>query len=146
MDAICERDFFLRFPSVFWPAIGTFTCYTSVESAKRTDGFHVVVRAKCQGHFVLQHGSPGVSAHNSLAPDTILGPAHVRCLMGSLHGSNNVEFRESGEIHRRDDLRVLDAIAPVAFAVGFGDSFENVERNPIGTIPNRMEGKLKAGL
>src|SRR6267154_5892871 len=38
-DAIFERDFFLRFPSVFRPAIGTFTCYTSVESAKRTDGF-----------------------------------------------------------------------------------------------------------
>jgi len=41
---------------------------------------------------------------------------------------------------------VLDAVAAVARAVGFGDGFEHIERNPIRAIANRVERKLKTGL
>ena len=66
--------------------------------------------------------------------------------MRRLHGSYDVEFRKTREIHGRDDLRVLDAVAAVAGAVGLGDRGENVQRDAIGAIANGVERQLKPGL
>ena len=57
-------------------------------------------------------------------PTRDFGPAHVGGLMRRLHGGDDIEFGEAREIVGRDDLRVLDAVAAVARAVGFGDGFE----------------------
>jgi len=86
---------------------------------------------------------PGISAHDALAPDAVLGPAHVRGLVRRLHGSNDVELRKAGKIHGRDDLCVLDAVAAVARAVGLGDGLENVQRDAIGAIADGMKGQLE---
>ena len=66
--------------------------------------------------------------------------------MGRLHGSDDVERGETREVGRRDDLRVLNAIATVARAVGFGDGFERIEGDGVGAIADSVEVELEAGL
>src|SRR6266480_7240413 len=145
-NAILERDFLLRLPAVFRTALRAFARNAGVQAAKGADGLHVIVRSKRHRHTVLQHGGPGIGAQDALSPDAVVRPAHVRGLMRRLHGSNDVEFRKTDEIHGRDDLRVFDAVAAVARAVGFGDRFENVQRDAISAIADGVEGQLETSL
>ena len=120
--------------------------HASVQTAKRADGLNRIVGAKRQANPVLQHGVPRVGTFDPLTADAVLGPAHVRGLVRRLHRSNHFEFREALEIHRRDHLRVLDAVAAVARAIRLANGFENVESNAVGAISDGMKVQLKAGL
>ncbi len=52
---------------------------------------------------------------------------------------------ETREIVRRNDLRVFDAVAAVARAIGFEDGCENVERLAIGAVADGVKINLEAG-
>ena len=57
-----------------------------------------------------------------------------------------MKFRKTREVHRRDDLRVLDAVPAVTRAVSLGHRLENIQRDAIGAVTNRVERQLKPGL
>jgi len=59
--------------------------------------------------------------------------------MRRLHGGDDLQAGEARNVGERDDLRVFDAIAAVARAVGFGDGFECVERDAIGAVADGVE-------
>ena len=61
--------------------------------------------------------------------------------MRRLHGGDDVERGEAREIGGGDDLRVFDAIAAVARAVGFCDGFKCVESDACWR-GRRWRGKL----
>ena len=64
--------------------------------------------------------------------------------MRRLHGGYYVELGKTREIFESDDLGVLDAIAAIAGAVGFGDGFEDIEGDAIGAVADGVEGELEA--
>src|SRR3989442_3637040 len=66
--------------------------------------------------------------------------------MRGLHGGDYFEFTETYEVHGVDDLRMFDAVAAIAGAVGFDYSFEDVESNAIGTVTDGVEIELETGL
>src|SRR6266702_929294 len=145
-DAILEQNFLLRLPTVSRTAIRAFARDAGVQPAKRTDGLDGIIRAEGEPDAIFLHGGPGVGADVPLAADAVVGRAHVGGVMPRLHGGNDAALRKTGEIHGRDDLCVLDAVAAVARAVGFGDRFENVEGYAIGAIADSVESKLETSL
>src|SRR6266853_713436 len=66
--------------------------------------------------------------------------------MRRLHGSDDVKFGKAGEIHGRDNLRVLDAVAAVSRAIGLPNCFEHIQRDAVGAIAYSVESELEAGL
>src|SRR6202042_1943772 len=138
-NAFIERDFFLRLPAGGGAAIGEFASDAGVEAAHRIDGLDVVVGAEGEVNFIFQHRVPGVGALDALGADARFGPAHVGGLMRRLHGGDDVERSETGKICGGDDLRVLDAVAPIAGTVGLGDGFERVERDGVGAVADGVK-------
>ena len=143
--AVVEREFFLRLPAASGTAVGNLAGDAGVEAAHRVDGLDVVVGAEGEMNFIFEHRVPCVGAFDAVGADARFSPAHVGGLMRRLHGGDDVERGEAGEIGGRDDLGVLDAIATVARWVGFGDGFESVEGDGVGAIADGVKCELEAG-
>src|SRR5437899_4229657 len=79
-NAIRKRDFLLRLPPVLRTAIRAFARHASVQTTKRADRLHVVIRTEREPNAVFQHGGPSIGADDPLAPDAVLRPTHVRGL------------------------------------------------------------------
>src|SRR5216683_7032597 len=142
-NAILQRDFFLGLPPAGRIAIGKLTRDASVESAEGADDFDGIIGAEGKTRAAFFQRGPGVSALDAFGTDAGFRPAHVVGLMRRLHGGDDFELGEAREVLGGDDLRVLDAVAAVALAIGFCDGFEDVERDAIGAVADGVEVELE---
>src|SRR6266849_3104126 len=151
-NAVLQRDFFLGLPPAGGSASGKLARRgglardASVESAEGADDFDGIIGAEGETRSAFFQSGPGVSALDTFGTDAGFRPAHVGGLMRGLHGGDDFELGEAREIFWGDDLRVLDAVAAVALAIGFCDGFENVERDAVGAVADGVEVELESGL
>src|SRR5216683_2060933 len=151
-NAILQRDFFLRLPAAGGSASGKLARRgglardASVESAEGADDFDGIIGAEGETRSAFFQRGPGISALDAFGTDAGFRPAHVVGLVRRLHGGDDFELGKALEIFWGDDLRVLDAVAAVALAIGFCDGFENVERDAVGAVADGVEVELESGL
>ena len=117
-----------------------------IYSKKRIDWYHGIVGPERQAHTILLHRVPGVRAARALRAKAVSGPTRIIEKMRGLHGGDDLEFSETGEIAGLNHLRVLHAIAPVARAIGFAHSGERIERDAVCAVAYGVKGELKTGM
>ena len=84
---------------------------SGIDATKGGNGLHRVVCAEGEGHAGIEEGLPGVRVGGALGTETGFGSVHVGEKVAGLHGGNNTELLEAGDIGGVDDLGVLDAVA-----------------------------------
>src|SRR5262245_15242344 len=62
----------------------------------------------------LSEAPPGVGALHALGTEPRFRPPLILGAVGRLHGSDDVERSESGNVVGMDDLRMLDAVSELA--------------------------------
>src|SRR5258708_5647540 len=155
---ILERDFFLRLPATRGSVGGKLARsgglprrvgqarYAGVKAAEGAYDLDRVVGAEGEACAAFFLSGPGVGALDALGTNARFCPAHVRRLVRGLHGGDDLEFGEAREIVGGDDLRVFDAVAAVARAIGFCDGFEDIEGDTVGAVADGVEVELESGL
>src|SRR5262249_27457975 len=94
----------------------------------------------------LAQRPPGVRALHAHGTEAILGPRLVLDAVRRLHRGDHAELRETRDVVRMDDLRVLDAV-PQRARLRFlaFDPLEEVERLAVARIAERVDRHLEAG-
>ena len=82
-------------------------------------GSHIPIRAESEAHAVIQESAKRVSAAGAIVADALFGPTAIVDGVIRLDRGDHAQLREAVEILCRHVLRVLDAEAAVALAVGF---------------------------
>src|SRR5216683_5406314 len=149
-NAVLQRDFFLRLPAAGGSTSGKLARRgglardASVESAEGADDFDGIIGAEGETRAAFFQRGPGVSALDAFGTDAGFRPAHVVGLVRRLHGGDDFELGKALEIVGGDDLGVLDAVAAVARAIGFGDGFKDIEGDAVGAVADGVEVELES--
>ena len=94
---------------------------------------------------MVQKSAKRVGAAGAVVADPLLGPASVINGMVGLHGGDYVQLGEAVEILGGHVLRVLDAEAAVAVAVGFLDFGVQVEDDRDALVADGVGANLQSG-
>ena len=108
---VLNRDALFGPPAADGQAVRALARDRRVETEVRVDRLDRPVRAEGDVYAVRHHRVPTVRAHHSVLAQTRLGPALVRDCVRRLHRGDDSEVSEAREVRRRDNLRVLDAVA-----------------------------------
>ena len=97
-----------------------------------------------QGHAIPPHGPPGVGAQDPLRAHPVFGPGAVFHRVGWLHGGDQPQLPEAGEVVGVDHLGVLDAV-PEGLRLGVlgRRSFVEVQDVPVPAVSDGVDHGLE---
>ena len=94
---------------------------------------------------MIQEGAKRVSAAGAVVADAPFGPAPIIDGVVGLHRGDHVQLGEAIEILGRHVLRVFNAEAAVALAVGLHDLAVQIENDRNALVADGVRAKLQAG-
>src|SRR3954468_17750517 len=120
-------ELLLREPSVRMLAVQRGARDGGVNTLHRRKRGHEPIGAECQPDSIVQKRPERVGPAAAVMSDALLRETAIINSMVGLHGSDDSQLRETGEVFGRHMLRMLDSEATVTSAIRFHHIFEQVQ-------------------